>query len=331
MKMSLDEIWKQFEALKIEEKKMKKEIEKNNVKYSCDCEEIDYTNISEVDGSLVCTGCGLVFEARIISQEKDWSNYADDNGCGGADMERCGAVADPLIPSYYSYTEIRGDNKMNLFNKYISIEYKDRAMYNLKLKVSSILAENGISNNLTQRSMLLYKKFIENKDTKTDYRGKNKIGMLAACVYYTAKNEGIVISSKKISKSFDIEEATFAKSCKILNESYNSMDEFNEIAENTTSVLVETYARKNNLNFKLSSLCKKITIAIEKLSIFRNVYSSALITAVIIFVNEETGLGIPKKSIVDSCGSCETSYLKYIKAIKINKEKIFTYIKINKL
>ena len=122
MKMdeTMDLVWKEFEALKIKEKEIKNGLGEANIarEFSCDCEETVYTEISEINGTLLCTLCGIVFESRVISDDKEWNDYNNDDGTnGGANMNRCGVVADPLIPSYYSYTEMSGNSKLSLLNK----------------------------------------------------------------------------------------------------------------------------------------------------------------------------------------------------------------------
>lgn len=319
---SMEEIWRQIEKVS---ETVKKEEYSLLITRPCECDIADQT-LTEITGSLVCTSCGIVMEASVISEEAEWGNYNNDDGNnGGADMERCGKSIDPLTPSYSRFSDIKGNSKLSLLNRYISVDYKDRALYHEKVKMTEILRSNNLPENLCQESMLLYKKFSDNQDI---YRGRNKTGILAACVYFVAKSRGLAISSRKISESFDIDEKTFSKCSKILNESSKSTlacdNKVHKVSE-----LIERYCIPLGMSFKIIKVCKNIAVSLEDLALFTNAYPAGLISGILLFVKEELSLEIEKKNIVSFCKTCEGSMTKTFKKIKENKVKIFNYIKNN--
>jgi transcription initiation factor TFIIB len=336
---TMDDIWTQLEEtitvikenMRNEQKENMRNEQKENkgsliLQRHCDCETLEIQDLKEITGSLLCISCGMVLEAKVISEEAEWCNYNNDDGTnGGASMERCGKSIDPLTPSYSRFSEISGNSKLSLLNRYISVDYKDRVLYHTKVKMTEILRANNLPENLCQQSMLLYKKFSDNKDI---YRGRNKIGILAACVYFVAKSRNIVISCAKMTESFDIDEKTFSKCCKILNESSKSVDDCdNKVYK--VSELIERYCISLGMSFKIVKVCKNIALSAEHLSLFTNVYPLGVIAGLLLFVKEELGLVIEKKSILSFCKTSDASMSKTFKKLKENKVKIFNYIKSN--
>lgn len=296
----------------------------------CDCDNSSDTtqDLSEVSGTIICLNCGIVVEARVISGEAEWSNYNnDDMTNGGANMNRCGVAADKLTPSYSTFTEIRGNSKISLLNRYISIDYKDRVLYHLKCKVRNVLFLNNIPENISQETLLLYKKVTENKDV---YRGKNRTALLAACVYHVANSRNLGLPSHKITESFDIDNKTFSKFSKILSEYFiTDSKDSNTVIPQTCSTLVERNCIILKFPFKIISLCKKIASAIEKMDLFPNTFSVGVVSGIILFVKEETGLDVSRKDISMSCSISEATTIKFYKKIIENKNIIFNYIKNN--
>lgn len=328
-------LWEQLDIMKINcdfesNTKLK---EKENIKicnektYTCYCDFKDQ-DLNEIDGALLCTECGLVLEPRIISEEAEWGNYTNDDGSGnGANMNRCGEAADELTPSYSNYTEIRGSSKMSLLNKYLSIDYKDKVMYHLKVSVKETLKLNGLPENICQESLLLYKKITGSKDI---FRGSNKISLIAACVYHVSKQRNLGISSAKITESFNIQNKSFSKFYKYLIESgVCSKAETNGNVLYKCSELVGRHCISLEMPYKAASISKKVAESIEELSLFPNISLGALVGGVIFFVSEEMNLGIKKKIIAELCGTSESGLSKIFSSIKENKILILNNAKKN--
>lgn len=322
MNTEMQFLWEQLEIMKIDcgysDKNNQENVEKRlqNV-YICYCLK-EQQDLCEIDGSLICSGCGLVLEARIISEEAEWGNYANEDGTSsGANMNRCGEAADELTPSYSSYTEIRGSTKMNLLNKYLSINYKDKVMYHLKMKVKETLKANGLPETVCQESMLLYKKVTGSKDL---FRGSNKTALLSACVYYVSKERGLGLSSAKISEAFEVQNKNFSKFYKYLIESgVCGKSQFSGSSVYKCSELVGRHCISLELPYKAVNISKKIAESIEELSIFPNSSIGSLLAGIILFVVEEMKLDIKKKAVAEICNTSESGMIKSHGRIVENK------------
>lgn len=191
----------------------------------------------------VCKNCG---STNIECDPQTFQLICRDCGC--CDKYNCKAnigletdadvsfhgrsISKSLIPKN-NYT-IRGLTNLYLRNIQLwnSVSYNDRNIYMTfklikkkckMLKLSKyvidevkILYYNVIIKHFNEKKEK-YKKLIllhQTAKKKNISRGKNKLGLIGACVYYACKNTGYIKTIKEIAKVFDITTACMNNGCK---------------------------------------------------------------------------------------------------------------------
>ena len=99
-------------------------------------------------------------------------------------------------------------------NNYISISYKDRSLLQVFQKITDCCKRNDINDKIINESHGIYKHISSKKIS----RGKNRLGIIAACVFMAAKNTGHARSSKEISKIFECDAKVITKGIKSVND-----------------------------------------------------------------------------------------------------------------
>jgi len=61
------------------------------------CGAIDREVTNEVNGTVVCTACGVVKEDRAIDYTQEWRDFNTETGGGGASMNRVGGPVNTML------------------------------------------------------------------------------------------------------------------------------------------------------------------------------------------------------------------------------------------
>lgn len=315
---SLDEydaIWKQLESFKINIDSPKKR--------KCDC-EID-PDVIDTNNTLVCNNCGIVFELSRISDEAEWTGFtADESSRFKVDGNRCGGPIDFLMPKSSLSTMISGpDTPMKRRNMWLSLPYEEKVLYDIKIKLTQIVALYSLPTILIRNTMIGYNQFMT--DTQS-HRGAIKTGILAVIFYTACKNIQCNMTCSNITSIFEINTKIFTKCSKIYAEKSKKNNE--NINNNLlTDNFVTRYCNQLQLPFKIEKLCKNIIIACKDLGILNNVSSQILISGVIHFINLEMDINILRKNIANICDISEASIAKISKILIKNKNELFNIVK----
>lgn len=301
---------------------------KNKIIYHCDCNLTDEDqDVIELDDTILCKNCGIIFENRLISNKAEWRTFNDENGINDTG-NRCGQAMDPLAPVNSMSGVIFGNSRIAKINMWISLPYEERVIYQLKNKINSLIATHRLPKCITTQTLTLYKKFTDKSSNDQEivnlYRGKNKDGILAVCFYYSSKSSNLNLSSSYICDIFNINKKIFSKCCKIYNEFINNKCD-NKI-DNIID-LSDRYTIKLNLSFHLQKLCKNIIDTSIKLNLLTGISPQGVISGVIYFINKEMLLNLEKNNISSICDISENTMIKIYKIILSNKNKIFNFIK----
>lgn len=334
--MNTDEIWRQFNQLKIEEKQIKNnEDEDEEDDLQCYCKSSNAENFIETaDGDLVCNNCGKILQSRVISHEAEWRNFDNDMSSFGIskDNNRCGSSQDAIFPVYSQKTYIRGNTKLSQMHSWLSFSYEEKKIYQIKLKINSLIIENNYSLSLCSPTINLYKQFSDLNKTDTNYvnfRGINNDSILAVCFYYATINLGLNISTDMISRIFKVPTKNFNKGYQIYNETINVKNISSVLNNDITDIsrLFETYLNKLEISFIVQKLCKNIMDVSCDLGIFTNMSYRSIIASIIHFVVIELNLNIDKKDICILCQISSATIIKGYNILLKKKTLIFSLIK----
>lgn len=190
---------------------------KNNYCVSCKSEN----NIIEdlTLGILVCNNCGSVI-SNIMDNNPEWRQYDED---GSTVNGRCSSVINPFLPQSSLGTTIGGygGGKLKLIHNWSKMPYKERSL-NIVLKdIQNKCEKYDILKCIEHDAKILYYNISEcrhlngpNKGKYIIIRGKNRRGLIAACVYFACKKKGHTRSIKELAKMWDLKYTDMTRGCK---------------------------------------------------------------------------------------------------------------------
>lgn len=184
------------------------------------CLTIDNVVFDNNSGIIVCSKCGNVFDDVIFDHAPEWKNFEDSNNTA-----RCNTTVNCLLPQMSMSTTIGGsyNYKLKTLHTWCNIPYDERSLSNVFTVVKKICEKNHLPKCVEDDAKILYKKAIDfkgdepNKVTRKNsviVRGKNRTGLIAACLYYSCKRYGMAKSIKEISGIFQINPTRVNKGCK---------------------------------------------------------------------------------------------------------------------
>lgn len=72
-----------------------------------DCKRTEFA-INRAEGTLVCIGCGLVNQSRIIDETSEWRNFSNENSDGTNTRDRVGGKLNPYMTDFGMSTMVKG-------------------------------------------------------------------------------------------------------------------------------------------------------------------------------------------------------------------------------
>ena len=131
--MSVDnasDLLDQLKANRLDVEKMEQTIS-NDV-----CVECSSQNIDNVNGSLVCRDCGIVF-GSLLDYNAEWRFYGSDDS-KFSDPTRCGLPTNSLLPQSsigstisFKYNESYDMKKIRNYHSWHAMPYKERSLHNV--------------------------------------------------------------------------------------------------------------------------------------------------------------------------------------------------------
>jgi hypothetical protein len=251
-----------------------------------------------------------------ISTEAEWNNYQDDFGFNSVNQIRCHkGVIDPKGNQILG-TYIKGKNvysKIHCYqnnNPLLQKRYKINAILNLYLyeKIPEYLI-NRISDTYINKNVI--------------YRKENQIGALAAITYFILKKDNIEKNVKEIADIFKIGVPLMNKFVTLYNNDFRSEFTTQEILENT----VNTICSRLNISSRFINVIHKLSIAILKLDILKNVTTNTLLGSIILFIIHEKNIIVNLDLLIEIISIQMSTLQRNYRIILENKQILFTYMK----
>jgi transcription initiation factor TFIIIB Brf1 subunit/transcription initiation factor TFIIB len=196
---------------------------KNRVSHiSCSfCHRDDTIVVDQFGGMILCKSCGQVLEDSLYDRSPEWKNYDDDGSAG-----RCGMPTNMLLQQSSLGTNIAGNcnYRLRTLHNWTRIPYKERSLSTVLNIIKQKCDEAGFIGRIADDAKILYNNAHNSKNPlgrNIIIRGKNRLGLMAACVFYACKRCGNSISLKDIAKLFNINTSRVNKGCKSF-ETYTS-------------------------------------------------------------------------------------------------------------
>jgi len=257
-----------------------KHIDKNEI--DC-CENVN--NYSMHNGITICRKCKSTISN--ITNLPEWRFYGSDDSKSN-DPARCGLELNQLLPDSSIGTSIQnGSNKSGMYQvkqyqKWTSMTYKERSLFKVFINISNICKKHNISQKIINESKSLYKLI---SDTKIS-RGNNRIGIIAACVYFACKNCNVGRSSKEISEIFDIKISILTRGCKNFQNILQLSKDKNRIDISDSIIyinFIDRFCNKLNISNKDSENIKNISKKIEEKNIINDIRPDSFASGCILY------------------------------------------------
>lgn len=249
----------------------------HNIRTVCpNCHNSDSIVRDQFGGMVLCSQCGNVMDSEVLDDCPEWKSY--DDSCNG----RCGPPTNTLLPQSSLGTTIGGscNYKLRTLHNWGLMPYKERSLNNVLNMIKSKCSSAGLSGIIEDDAKVMYKIVSECKPNAryTDtvqkmgnnnliIRGKNRIGLVAACIYYACRRNNNTRSVKEIASLFSISPARVNKGCKnfIRYVEYKSID----YSTNTShpSQYVGRFCAKLGIDKNTTDMIMKASINVHRLNI----------------------------------------------------------------
>jgi transcription initiation factor TFIIB len=313
--MSFDELYKTLDQVSDTDKKEKED--------KC-CGNIQ--NYLYTESEIKCKTCGSIIDD--ILNVPEWRYYGSQDS-KKSDPTRCGMPVNLLLPGSSLGTSI--NNKGNIYDRlstrqnWNSMPYKERSKYKVFMEISSKCGGNNLPNIISETAKSLYSVI---SDTKIS-RGKNRKGIIAACVFNACKECRVPRSVKEIAKMFDMDPKILTKGCKNYTE-ISRLNKVNVKRDQSSETInlndfIERFCYNLSISEKDMKIIKDISDICESLHLIYDNTPPAMATGCIYLLLHLKKADISKKIISENCNISEVTINKCFKKI-LNNEKLMEII-----
>jgi transcription initiation factor TFIIIB Brf1 subunit/transcription initiation factor TFIIB len=303
--MDIETIW---DEVKNQQTVIKNEIEmmKNmkNVTFKEDCCEFKYITANE--GYEVCQNCGLVCQTKILEDNL----YTFSNGENNQFLRTFSSY---LFPTSSNATMIAGHSNIAKLTSWNSMPYNEKVLWEVQ---NEIKAKLGLllSDKIITESLVLFKQFYEKANS---FRGNNKKGYVAVCVYMASSMNFSPISPREIANALGVE----------LKAVYKCIQKYSEIMGESRSVnstdFLNHYCNKLGLEFKIQKTVLKILKVVERTSILGSSSPQNVCLSTILFVCKEMKFEFDMKEVCKEFDISSSTIDKLVMVIQKEKKYIF--------
>lgn len=286
-------------------------------------ENFDFTN----KGETICNICNNIISNIIDTPE--WKNYKETD----KNMTRCGMPTNKMLPQSSLCTIIKFDgnykmNRINRYQKWNSMPYKERSLYKVYKDIEEKCEKSKLPKVIYETAQSYYLILSETKIS----RGSNRIGIIAACIYYACKECGVPRSTNELSSLFDINNKIMTKGCKNFTEIMRMSKHRNRTQSQESISLhdfVYRFSHKLNISQEDIQQIKLLSELCEKLNLTDDNTPPSMAAGCIFLYVKTKDIPFDKKNISDVCKISEVTINKCSKKIE-NLKEIKEFFKVNK-
>jgi transcription initiation factor TFIIB len=311
-----------------EETKVNNKHTQSNISKCTNCDSKDNIIEDFSLGIVVCKNCGQVLD-NIIDSNPEWRSFEDDNK--GDSANRCGFGVSKLLPQSSLGTTIGGGrfkSRIKTLHSWSAMPYRERSLHQVFKQFQEKCANTGILKCIEDDAKIMYKAISEckhndgkNKDKYIIIRGKNRISLIAACIFFACKRKGMTRSPKEIADIFDINYTDITRGCK----NFQKFIKKGNIDINTGFSLPEDFVSRfcKELHIKDKYVDEAINIAknIRQMNIASVHTPFSIATSSILLMAEFHNIdNINKRRLANKFGVSEVTISKTYKKIEEYKE-----------
>lgn len=290
----------------------------------CDCGNNDL--IEDFSNStIVCKKCGQVLD-ELLDENPEWKHY-DDTDIKNA---RCGAQINGLLPQSAMCTTIggRGRSLMKIIQSWHAMPYKERSL-NKELKIiHEICLKMDVTKCIEDDTQITYKMASEcrhktgrNTGKYVITRGKNRISIMAACLYFSCAKKGMLYTTKEIGEKFGVSNSEMNKGIKYLRKLID-VNQNGMLETEVPNQFIKRYCNNLKMLNVYSEEAMQLATNVEKLGISTEHNPFSVAAACILTIAEKHKLKyITKKRLATEFNISDVTISK-------SHKKIETYSKI---
>ena len=290
------------------------------------CDNCGKDDVIYEDGGFFCKSCGLFKEIRL-NLEQEWRYYGDTDS-KSTDPTRVGMPVNNLLPESSLGTMISSKgkhsfdfDKIRQYHSWNTMPYKERSLYKIYEKLQNQASSGGIPPFIIKNSQAMYKLTSETCIS----RGSNRKGLMAACVYFSCKLEGVTRSAKEIAEIYDIKVSEMTRGIKkfleIMNMVKKKSVDYN-IQSSSPLDFIQRFCSKLNLSQDIIHLCEFVSFMTTQLDIVDENTPPSISAGTIYLVLTLCNIEISKKELSKACKISEVTISKCFKKLYQSREKL---------
>jgi transcription initiation factor TFIIB len=230
----------------------------NNICVNCKTDIHFVENYSE--GTIVCNNCGIV-HSEIIDRSPEWVNF-DDSNKGSA--SRCSKMpTNSLNNTIGTSIACYNGSRLHILHKWSTVQYKEYTLNEVYENIRDKCRIASILKCIEDDAKILYKNITDikiktglKKGKRAIIRGKNKISLIAACLYYACKRREHTRSPKEIASLFGIKDTEITKGCKIFLKLKNNVDVQYDLNSSTADHFIPRYCKDLHITEYIEDVMK---------------------------------------------------------------------------
>ena len=286
------------------------------------CKECSSQNIENINGSVVCSDCGTIFES-LLDYNAEWRFYGSDDS-KYSDPTRCGLPTNSLLPQSsigstisFKYNESYDMKKIRNYHSWHAMPYKERSLHNVFDSIQVRAINSGLPACIIEEAKILYKQIAETKIS----RGANRKGIIASCIYKACSIQGCPRSTQEIADIFKIDTKNMTKGCKNFDTIMNSNKKPCISLSGSKPVdFIRRFCSYLNLGTNVYSICLHVCEQAEKNNIVSKCIPPSVASGSIFLVCSLLNINISKKDISQACKISEVTISKcYKELLKYHK------------
>jgi transcription initiation factor TFIIB len=290
------------------------------------CEHCNKESRHPVDGYMVCIECGD-YGVMCIDSGAEWRFYGQEDS-KSRDPCRCGVSSNFLIPDSSigtiistKYGESYKMRHARRYHSWNSLNYKGRNLYSIFEKLQRNASKHGINAMISEHAKQLYKTIT---DTRL-FRGDNKQGLIAFCVYRACKDKNVPRSIKEIATIFNIDEQVMTKGNRCFSNVWNDITESKKKrnpVQNLSKPIhyIERFCSRLRLPEQIVKRIKCIAENVHNQRLVADNTASSIAAAIIYLVAIMCNLSLSKEEISIASKISEVTIGKCFKKLQIYQE-----------
>lgn len=295
-------------------------------------------------GLVVCQQCATVCDT-VFDVTPEWNQYTNN---GKQELGRCSQPINIFFPQASLGTSIKNSKYLTIgkLQSWGSMPYKERSLSKVYKEIKFICNKHNIIKYILNDAKILYKRISDTKHVGGDKegkniitRGKNRKGIIAACLYFACKRKGNTRSPKEIAKMFNLTETHVTKGCKSFLKLLKISNMEYEFNSSSPVDFIKRYAHELGLSQRHSNEVILIATNVHRLKIASKNTPLSIAMGCILLIAKKYNLSVSKKTITQRYNISEVTSFKAFKKIEVYQnilahndivEKIIERIKIKR-